>query len=97
MRTGELLCGRPSLPLALGQVGRMCTLATSVIGVNGVIICIPALVGWGGVGGGLSLAKTSTSSASPPESTGPCMARADYLTFATRRKMKCYRERCLSL
>lgn len=45
MRTGELLCGRPSLPLALGQVGRMCTLATSVIGVNGVIICIPALVG----------------------------------------------------
>lgn len=54
--------------------------------------------GAGGVeGGGLSLAKTSTSSASPPESTGPRMARADYLTFATRRKMKCYRERCLSL
>lgn len=92
MRTGELLCGRPSLPLALGQVGRMCTPATSVIGVNGVIICIPALAG-----GGLSLAKTSTSRASPPESTGPRMARADYLTFATRRKMKCYRERCLSL
>lgn len=50
-----------------------------------------------GGGGGLSLAKTSTSRASPPESTGPRMARADYLTFATRRKMKCYRERCLSL
>lgn len=92
MRTGELLCGRPSLPLALGQVGRMCTLATSVIGVNGVIICIPALVR-----GGLSLAKTSTSRTSPPESMGPRMAGADYLTFATRRKMKCYRERCLSL
>lgn len=45
-----------------------------------------------GTGRTLSLAKTSNSGASPPESRGPRVERADYLTFVARRKMKCCRK-----
>lgn len=46
-----------------------------------------------GTEGMLSLVKTSTRGANPPESMGPWVERADYLTFVTRRKLKCSRKR----
>lgn len=39
-----------------------------------------------GTGRALSLSKTSTGVASPPESARPRVARADYLTSVTRRE-----------